>query len=255
MHTKMDACSGFTLIELALVLVIIGLLISGVLAGKELIEQGKIHSQIKQLADLDRAKSTFQAKYGSLPGDINKTFGGLFQSNCIANRPLSLADGKISSSTPTVISTPPIALYCEPMMFFRHIYEAGLFEQKTFQNCVPTCSFMIGDTSVVSNLSNFGISVGTNSDGFLYYYLAISDDNSANNGSLTLVSTKGVMTPLQANSLDFKLDDGNPTTGGVKSVRNSYATDTILNDCIGNTTSFYNLDSADKNCRLIVVSK
>ena len=60
---------GFTLIELSIVLVIIGLIIGGVLVGQDLIQAGKIRAQVKQLQDFELAYNTFELKYGCMPGD------------------------------------------------------------------------------------------------------------------------------------------------------------------------------------------
>jgi prepilin-type N-terminal cleavage/methylation domain-containing protein len=61
--------SAFTLIELSLVLVIIGLLIGGVMVGRDLIEFAKVRAQITQLSDIETQINTFRVKYGCLPGD------------------------------------------------------------------------------------------------------------------------------------------------------------------------------------------
>ena len=63
---------GFTLVELAIVLVIISLMVAGVLAGRELIEQAQIRSQLSQLRSIATAAGTFQSKYGKLPGDFHR---------------------------------------------------------------------------------------------------------------------------------------------------------------------------------------
>ena len=62
--------SGFTLIELSLVLVIIGLVVGGVLVGRDLIAASEIRSQISQIEKYNTAVNTFRVKYGYLPGDI-----------------------------------------------------------------------------------------------------------------------------------------------------------------------------------------
>lgn len=79
---------GFTLIELALVLVIIGLVVGGVLVGRDLIEAGKIRAQINQIADIETQMNTFRLKYDCLPGDCpNATdaLGNTYGSNTIVN--------------------------------------------------------------------------------------------------------------------------------------------------------------------------
>lgn len=62
--------SGFTLVELAIVLVIIGLLVGGILVGKYLISASEIRAQISQIEELKTAINTFKLKTGYLPADI-----------------------------------------------------------------------------------------------------------------------------------------------------------------------------------------
>jgi prepilin-type N-terminal cleavage/methylation domain-containing protein len=62
--------SGFTLVELAIVLMIIGLLIGGILKGQELITNARITSAGAQIQGYEAAVITFQDSYGALPGDI-----------------------------------------------------------------------------------------------------------------------------------------------------------------------------------------
>ncbi|MEY4592049.1 MAG: hypothetical protein RIR18_944 [Pseudomonadota bacterium] len=60
---------GFTLIELSMVLVIIGLLLAGVLKGTELINQARMRNIGSSLEGLSVAFQTYQERYRSLPGD------------------------------------------------------------------------------------------------------------------------------------------------------------------------------------------
>jgi len=61
---------GFTLIELSIVLVIVGLIIGGVLVGRDLISAAGVRAQISQIEKYQSAVNTFRGKYGYLPGDI-----------------------------------------------------------------------------------------------------------------------------------------------------------------------------------------
>ncbi len=68
----MAAClgKGFTLIEMSIALVVIGLLVGGILAGQDLMNAAAIRAQISQIEKYQTAVRTFQLKYGYLPGDI-----------------------------------------------------------------------------------------------------------------------------------------------------------------------------------------
>jgi prepilin-type N-terminal cleavage/methylation domain-containing protein len=70
--------TGFTLIELSIVLVIIGLIVGGVLAGQDLIRAAGERAQIAQIEKYNTAVNTFYGKYGALPGDLNAQVATLF---------------------------------------------------------------------------------------------------------------------------------------------------------------------------------
>src|ERR1700756_2788750 len=70
MYISTTAKSGFTLIEMSIVLVIIGLIIGGILTGQDLINAAAIRAQISQIEKYNTAVNTFYGKYGYLPGDI-----------------------------------------------------------------------------------------------------------------------------------------------------------------------------------------
>jgi prepilin-type N-terminal cleavage/methylation domain-containing protein len=70
--------SGFTLIELSIVLVIIGLIVGGVLVGQDLIRAASVRATISQIERYNTAVNTFQTKYGDLPGDMTATTATTF---------------------------------------------------------------------------------------------------------------------------------------------------------------------------------
>src|SRR5436190_22725171 len=72
MKKKNKKQAGFSLIESAIVLVIMGFLIGGILKGKDLIESARLKRVISQLNEYRLATNTFLDKYDALPGDFDK---------------------------------------------------------------------------------------------------------------------------------------------------------------------------------------
>lgn len=62
---------GFTLVEIAIVLVIIGLLLGGILKGQELITSARVRNLANQIEGVKAAYFGFQDRYRALPGDFN----------------------------------------------------------------------------------------------------------------------------------------------------------------------------------------
>jgi prepilin-type N-terminal cleavage/methylation domain-containing protein len=87
---------GFTLIEAAVVLIIIGIVVGGVLQGNEIIHQARIRAQIRQFVDYTRVRQAFEIRYNSLPGDFSKasTYLGPSAVNGNNNNKVDFAEGK-----------------------------------------------------------------------------------------------------------------------------------------------------------------
>src|SRR2546428_4424077 len=78
------AQAGFTLVEIAIVLVIIGLLLGGILKGQEMITQARIKNVINDFNGITAAMNSYQDRYRALPGDdVNATsrWAGAFGGN------------------------------------------------------------------------------------------------------------------------------------------------------------------------------
>jgi len=87
---------GFTLVEIAIVLVIIGLLLGGILKGQEMITQAKIKNVIADFSGVSAAYHGYQDRYRAIPGDDpgagrwstglagngNGTVGGTYNNAC-----------------------------------------------------------------------------------------------------------------------------------------------------------------------------
>jgi prepilin-type N-terminal cleavage/methylation domain-containing protein len=74
-HVRLNDQKGFTLIEIAIVLVIIGLLIGGVLKGQSMIYNAKEKRLVNDINGMRAAVLTFQDRYAQLPGDCSRSLG------------------------------------------------------------------------------------------------------------------------------------------------------------------------------------
>lgn len=63
---------GFTLLELSVVILIIGLLIGGLLVGEEIVRAGKIRATLTEMDQMRMAFRLFKDKYGAPPGDFTR---------------------------------------------------------------------------------------------------------------------------------------------------------------------------------------
>src|SRR5665213_703282 len=98
---------GFTLIELSIVLVIIGLIIGGILVGQDMIKAAEGRAQISQIEKYNSAVHTFQAKFGALPGDMAVStanqFGFTVGAACAGTQGHRDGNGLIDGPTPWLL--------------------------------------------------------------------------------------------------------------------------------------------------------
>ncbi|WP_028487205.1 prepilin-type N-terminal cleavage/methylation domain-containing protein [Thiomicrorhabdus chilensis] len=105
-QTKLQNQKGFTLVEIAIVLVIIGLLLGGVLKGQELIENSKVKSVTQDLEGVSAAYWAYRDRTGSYPGTTDDSFwfnlknegfiGGTLGTSADSDGPDHALDGVLS---------------------------------------------------------------------------------------------------------------------------------------------------------------
>ncbi len=121
--------SGFTLIELSIVLVIIGLVIGGILVGNDLIRAATERKVISEIEQLDTAVQTFRLKYNGIPGDVDTATAAAFGGTAIA----SYAGSGVFSPIPAIMGNGKIdgcfnTLCSESSRFSTHLKQAGLLQ-------------------------------------------------------------------------------------------------------------------------------
>lgn len=201
---------GFTLVELAVVMIIIGLLIGGILKGQELIANAELASTVTQIKGIDGATSTFRDKYSAVPGDMGTAGGAngrLPAAGCGGACANGNGDGRLTGTT--VFGAPA----GEAVNFFQHLAAADLLTGIAFDgtgswgDIYPEADAGGGFVAAYSpgNQALGLAAANTVSSG---HYLTIQFSPAA-------AAAGNTLTPNQAQRIDTKLDDGNPTTGSV----------------------------------------
>lgn len=170
---------GFTLVEIAIVLVIIGLLLGGVLKGQELITQAKIKNVANDLNGMAAAIYGYQDRYKAFPGDDDKAssrWSGAGNGN---------HDGKLSGSFNSKTDTD------ETRIFWNHLRLAG---------------FIGGDTTSLAQPQNaVGGIIGVQTD---------AGPAAVELAGLVVCSSN--LPGKIANAIDAQFDDGVPNKGAVR---------------------------------------
>ncbi len=111
--------SGFTLIEIAIVLVIIGLLLGGILKGQELINSARVKNLASDFRNVPVFIYGYQDKFRSLPGDDSAAATHLTNATN-ASTPGTPGNGVIEGDWNSTTATD------ESFLFWQHVRLAGL---------------------------------------------------------------------------------------------------------------------------------
>ncbi|MBP6985562.1 MAG: prepilin-type N-terminal cleavage/methylation domain-containing protein [Alphaproteobacteria bacterium] len=211
--------SGYSLVEIAIVLIIIGLIIGGVLKGKDLIESARIKSVIAQVNGYRLAVSSFKEMFDALPGDFSAASQQIDADLSNGN-----GNGQIEGSGMSAAS--------ESGQFWVHLAGAELIaEPGRGQGNV-----LVFDGGVPSSALGGGFTV-TYKDGKHWFVLG----NASEGSNLT-----ALLTPQQAKRLDAKMDNGNPLRGTILAVD---GLDVPRGSCV-NAAGQYNLLNKKPACVL-----
>lgn len=209
--------SGFTLIELSIVLVIIGLIVGGVLVGQDLIRASEIRATIAQVEKYNSAVNTFRTKYNGLPGDLPQVTAGAFGLLQLTATPVGAGDGNglVEGGSPGSLLPQG-----ETLLFWRHLSDANLVDG---QLGVTGNSLIVAGTGLVTGAvttvnQSLPDSRTTPTNSFIVYatggfnYYQLMPLTGVTTAPAYTAGTTGI-TPIQAFNMDTKLDDGLPNTG------------------------------------------
>ena len=217
---------GFTLIELSVVLVVIGLVVAGVLMGRDLIEDAQTKKTIKSLESFRTAYYTFRGKYNGIPGDIRTPNVFWPEIGSIEGDGNGYIDGDIAN---------------EPSYAWMQLALAGLVIID-----MPTPSTYV-----------YGIAPTATSATFWYYRdytgaLASRQGNSIHiSGIPTVTDAAAGITALQGQQIDRKLDNGMPESGKIWGLAPVVAGLSI--DSCADITGYAVLGDNELDCRMMYI--
>ncbi len=225
--TAKSCQKGFTLVEICVALVVIGLLIGGILKGQELIGNSKVTAAASKADGIKKAMQTFRSNYKYLPGDMINP-GAVLQ-NCNAPICSRAGNGDMIIGTPMDASANPANIFRgatanpnnENTSAWAQLSASGIYTE-TAPN-PSQIEFSIshppapggGGFFVLFNDSDYSSQLGITSPFRSGHFVQLVADAQATPAS---ASTGGLWTGNQMKRLDSKVDDGMPNTGSVISV-------------------------------------
>ena len=215
--------AGFTLIEIAIVLVIVGLLLGGVLKGQELITAARVRNIASQLDGVKIAYLGFQDRYRALPGDYAGT----------------LAAANIPGPTVTLGCTIAQATCQNGRIDNTNDNESILAWHQLSRSGFITGSYDgTGTTPTPQNNPTNAFS------GFLQIINDAVYSDAGTPPVLLNIKTGGNVTAAILGELDRKIDDGNAQTGAF---RNAPTWDGVTATCL-TSANVYNAAGDIKTC-------
>jgi prepilin-type N-terminal cleavage/methylation domain-containing protein len=241
--------SAFTLVELAIVLVIVGLITVGVVGGQSIIYTANVNSTIAQMRGYNTALNAFKLEFGGIPGDFKEAeeYGiHTDQNGDINTCPREDSGGDLNGNGNGILEsrTTVFRYHGEIGNFFPHLQNSGLIKnQITLETkpCNNTDARNAGDDYPLAKIGNSIMVLSDKNNRNLYYVLggAGSSIGSANLWGNSII--KDTLTAKEASDIDKKVDDGRALLGIVR---------VITSITSNNRSSIINVDNTDDstNC-------
>lgn len=214
---------AFSLVELSIVLVILGLLVGGILAGQSLIRAAELRSVSTQYQRYQASLYAFRDKYFALPGDMTNatSFWGAAHATPATCRTTSSStaltcDGDGNGQISTVDAG---VTYSEYFHAWKQLANAGLIEgtYTGIKFCANVPCSQPGVNVPAARITNSGFSFAS--------IPSVTNTSDANwftgpygnflwfGGSVASDMSGLILRPEETWNMDTKLDDGNPSTG------------------------------------------
>jgi prepilin-type N-terminal cleavage/methylation domain-containing protein len=251
----MNKSSGFTLIELSIVLLVIGLITGGVIAGQSMIRSAQLRNTMGQITQYTQAVANFSDKYKALPGDFPKA-EALWGSD--TGCPTTTSNTVLKKATCNGDGDGKIGDY-EQFRAWQQLSAAGFFGEVSgnafsgVRGSGSTIHAVPGVNLPATSLPGGGIAYWSATlDVFeslafdTPYSMTMYDKNAFYIGSIAASNGPfyNLFTPTEAAGIDTKLDDGLSLSGKITSFLG-----TTTPNCISGST--YNTSFSTAACALV----
>lgn len=236
---------GFSLVELSIVLVIIGLLAGGIMMGQSLMRNAEIKSVISERDKYLNATKLFKSKYGQLPGDMPDATA-VWSTTVNGDE-----DGILDNAA-------AVSVTGEMFQFWNQLSLAGFIEgtYTGLAGADADIGAVIGTNVPKATISTGGWTAyynGTSAGSGLSYAAVYNHTFTFGSKIAASITAGPLLTPEEAWNIDTKIDDGKPGRGAVLP-RSSIAWSTTgsCTTSTGNTdyAGDYNLNSKTASCGL-----
>jgi prepilin-type N-terminal cleavage/methylation domain-containing protein len=229
---------GFTLVELSVALIIIGLVVGGIFVGRDLIKSATIRASLSQIERIKLATTTFKLRYNQLPGDMSPSRAEQLQFYALTGPyagglGMGNSDGSIEAyRAPCGGATDALTQVARPcgemLVFWAHLSDAELIEGRYLpDDALDDTGTVTRDYSSEEAREFFPASkmaknnlIAVYSDAQRQNWLAIRGVTGIASGSSwggPLASgSHYAVTPIDAFQMDSKVDDGVASSGSVK---------------------------------------
>ncbi|MBY0406454.1 MAG: prepilin-type N-terminal cleavage/methylation domain-containing protein [Rickettsiales bacterium] len=253
----MDKRRGFTLLELAIVLVIIGILTGAIFVGQSVMRSTKLNSVLSDASRYTGAITEFRDKYTSLPGDMPnaEAFWGTVSGGCpngsgeVGQVCNGNGDGAVCNVNDTISN---VELRTQWIMLANAGFISGSFRYSGISSAsiggnLPTSAVGNGSFQFYYATCLLGSGLYSNVWPYANHWLAFGG----------VMGNGGVLLPIvsgqEGYGIDKKMDDGMPGTGSVRGSRNGTVYSVTPNCQTTNdpNTALYNQIDDNPNCFLM----